>query len=445
MSKQGSAIDQKTGERLDKIKNADILVGIPSYQSLKSIGRVVIACALGLAKYFPQKKSVILISEGGSVEKTEAVIKELNIENELDRAFISKPIFQTDILVSKYLGSSGKGTALKEIFEAAHILNVEACCTVDSDLRSITPEWIELLVAPIIIKKFGFVTPYYSRHKYDGTITNMIAYPLTRALYGRRVRQPIGGEFGFSSELVKSFLSKDVWETDIAKFGIDIWMTTVAIHEKFKICQSFLGVKIHDEKDPAKSLSPMFIQVVGTLFQLMEMYHNEWINIQGSRPTAIWGFESEFEPRPIKIDLDNLINTLKINTSRYQGLWKKILSSENYNKIIEIAELDDKYFELPLELWVKIIYEFVSAYHKRQEELRTIIEALIPIYFAMVASFVKKTRQLDTYQTEEIINHYCEIFEDLKPYLINLWTSNPYRFSDNKLHKAGRKNPGKSY
>ena len=424
MSKQGSAIDQKTRERLDKIKKADIIVGIPSYQSLKSIGRVVIASALGLAKYFPQKKGVILISEGDSAEKTEAVIKELNIENEIDRDFISTPKFQTDILVSKYLGSSGKGTALKEIFEAANILSVEACCVVDSDLRSITPEWIELLVAPIIVKNFGFVTPYYSRHKYDGTITNMIVYPLTRALYGRRVRQPIGGEFGFSAELVKSYLSKDVWETDIAKFGIDIWMTTVAIHEKFKICQSFLGAKIHDEKDPAKSLSPMFIQVMVTLFQLMEMYHDEWIHIKGSRPTAIWGFESEFEPRPIKINLDNLINTFKINTPKYRGLWKKILSSENYNKIIEIAELDDKYFELPVELLVKAIYEFASAYHKRQEELHIIIEAMLPIYFAMTASFVKKTRLLDTHQAEEIINQHCEIFEDSKPYLINLWASN---------------------
>lgn len=100
------------------------------------------------------------------------------------------------------------------------------------------------------------------------------------------MRQPIGGDFGFSLGLVESLLSKDVWETDIARFGIDIWMTTVAICESFKICQSFLGAKIHDDKDPGKDLSPMFTQVVGTICSLMNIYQAKWLRVRGSRPTA---------------------------------------------------------------------------------------------------------------------------------------------------------------
>jgi hypothetical protein len=46
-----------------------------------------------------------------------------------------------------------------------------------------------------------YIAPYYLRHKYDGTITNGIIYPMTRTLYGKSVRQPIGGEFGFSGSL----------------------------------------------------------------------------------------------------------------------------------------------------------------------------------------------------------------------------------------------------
>jgi len=45
------------------------------------------------------------------------------------------------------------------------------------------------------------VAPLYVRHRNDGTITNSIAYPLTAALYGTRIRQPIGGDFGFSGRL----------------------------------------------------------------------------------------------------------------------------------------------------------------------------------------------------------------------------------------------------
>ncbi len=49
--------------------------------------------------------------------------------------------------------------------------------------------------------EYTHIAPYYHRHKYDGTITNGIIYPMTRTLYGKSVRQPIGGEFGFSGRL----------------------------------------------------------------------------------------------------------------------------------------------------------------------------------------------------------------------------------------------------
>ena len=61
----------------------------------------------------------------------------------------------------------------------------------------------------------------YGRHKFDGTITNGIVYPLMRPLYGNRVRQPIAGGFGFSGSLAKFYLTKDIWDTDVGLFGID--------------------------------------------------------------------------------------------------------------------------------------------------------------------------------------------------------------------------------
>ena len=419
------AIDEKTEKRLKQISGADIIVGIPSYNNAKSIGRVIKAAELGLAKYFPQQKGVIIVSEGGSLEESRRAVDNLRDKGYFENAFISRPLYETEIIVTKYRGPSGKGTAVKAIFEAGKILNVRAGCMLDADLRSISPEWIELLIAPVIIKNFGFVAPYYSRHKYDGTITNMIAFPLTWALYGRRVRQPIGGDFGFSSELIESLLSKEVWGSDIARFGIDIWMTTVAICENFRICQSFLGAKIHDEKDPGKDLSPMFRQVVGTIFSLMDIYKEKWLQVKGSRPTAIFGFESEFAPKPIDVDIENLIDKFRESVPRYLPVWEKALSTENYDKIMEVAKMDTDHFELPIELWVKSLYDFAFAYTKRSNGLSAdeIIESLVPVYYAVTASFVKKAQNLDCHQAEEIINQQCTVFEKLKPYLVNRWAS----------------------
>ena len=84
------------------------------------------------------------------------------------------------------------------------------------------------------------------------------------------MRQPIGGEFALAGDLASALSEQPVWESDVARFGVDIWLTIQALTRGARTCQTRLGVKVHDAKDPASSLEPMFRQVVGTLFALME-------------------------------------------------------------------------------------------------------------------------------------------------------------------------------
>ncbi len=422
-----TALDQKARTDLHRIGQAEILIGIPSFQSVHSIGQVVKACLLGLAKYFPERKGVVFVAEGGEADAVRKAVAALPMTQILEQSLLSPPEIPVEIVAADYLGRSGKGTAIRAILEAAGALNVQACAVVDSDLRSISPEWMELLITPILEKGFGFVTPYYCRHKYDGTITNLIAYPLTRALYGRRVRQPIGGDFGFSPHLAEVLVCRDVWDSDIARFGIDIWMTTVAMQEKFKICQSFLGAKIHEDKDPGKHLAPMFSQVVGTLFTLMGMYEPLWRDQKGSRPTAIFGFETEVTPKPVTVDVDNLVHQFESGVREHRDLWQKILEPTNYYKLMEVARGRGRHFELPTDVWVRSVYDFAVAFQGTVAPPELLLQALVPIYFAAVATFVEKTRQMDSRTAEAEVNEICEIFEELKPYLTARWQIIPKR------------------
>ena len=49
-------------------------------------------------------------------------------------------------------------------------------------------------------------------------------------------------------------------------------MTTSALTGGFAVCQTRLGAKIHDPKDPGADLGPMFRQVVGTILRLADRY-----------------------------------------------------------------------------------------------------------------------------------------------------------------------------
>ncbi|MEK7859944.1 MAG: glycosyltransferase, partial [Chloroflexota bacterium] len=187
-----SALDPALADGAARTGRADILVGIPSFNNAATIAHVVRAVSEGLRMAFPDSRAVIVNADGGSSDGTPSRVLE--------------SADGVPAIAGAYRGLPGKGSAFRAIFEVAAQVGARACAVVASDLRSITPMWVDRLLRPIVEGRADYVTPLYARHKHDGTITNTIAYPLTRALYGLRVRQPIGGEFGFSGELARAFL-----------------------------------------------------------------------------------------------------------------------------------------------------------------------------------------------------------------------------------------------
>jgi glycosyltransferase involved in cell wall biosynthesis len=407
-------------EKIKEIKDADILVGIPSYNNAKTIGHVVRAVQAGFAKYFPDKKCVLINSDGGSTDGTMEVVHNTTEE---DSQYILlhhrvRPVFK---IATPYHGIPGKGSAFRTIFEIANALHAKACAVVDSDLRSITPEWIELLIKPVIEGNSDYVSPLYHRHKYDGTITNNIIYPLTRALYGKQVRQPIGGDFGFSGKLAEFYLTKDVWETDVARYGIDIWMTTSAVANNFKMAQAFLGAKIHDPKDPGADLSSMLYQVVGATFNLMDTYSYIWKKIVQSEPVLTYGFQYTVGLEPVSVNLERMIDKFRLGISELMEIWKGFLPADIIDFLQKAKGLQKEEFVIPDNVWAIIIYCFAIAAHKNLLNREHLLKSLTPLYLGKVASFVMQTLESSGQEVEEKIESLCTSFEKEKKFLINNW------------------------
>jgi len=405
-----TALQDETRQRLAEIGQADILVGIPSYNNAATIGHVVRMAAEGMVKYFPDMKPVLINSDGGSPDGTRQVV-------------LDTPVPQgVEVIATEYRGISGKGSAFRAIFEAAKALGAKVCVVVDSDLRSIIPEWIELLAGPIVKEGYGYVTPYYIRHKYDGTITNNICYPMTRMLYGLDIRQPIGGDFGFSAELLDHYLGQNVWETDVARFGIDIWMTTTAINAGVRVCQAHLGVKVHDAKDPAQALGPMFRQVVGTLFGMMAKYETRWKQVTGSQSTPIYGEPKEVEPEPVPVTLSAMIERLRAGREEWGEVWDKVLSAESRATLEAILAQPDDAYRFTAEQWAPIVFDFAVAYNKSRLDKDAVIDSMTPLYYGRTAGLVVESQDMDNATFEEqVIQRQARVFEELKPYLIERW------------------------
>jgi len=394
----------------EKIKKVEMVVCIPSYNEADSIAYPITQADLGLTKYFRDRSAVIINCDNNSPDKTKEI-------------FLDTPTNTPKIYLSTPPGVKGKGNNFMNLFQKVVDLKAKAVVVVDADLKSITPEWIKHLGEPLF-EGFNYVAPLYVRHKYDGTITNGIAYPMTRALYGRRTRQPIGGDFGFSGRLAGVYLNNDSWNEAVANFGIDIWMTTLAINHKAKICQSFMGrPKIHRTKDPGAHLGPMFRQVVGTIFSMMGPFDSFWTRVKYSRPTAIYGFglgEVEMPPE-VDVNTENLLTKFHEGFEQYADVWKQVLTQYVYMKLSEIREMNESLFDFPTDLWARVLFDMAVSYRDAPVDRDLMMDALIPLYFGRTLSFVKKTSDMSIKQAEEAIEDDCATFEMTKPYLLQRW------------------------
>lgn len=386
----------------ENIKKADIVVGLPSYNEADSISYPTKQADIGLCKYFPHKKAVIINCDNNSTDGTEESFLKTDTNN--PKIYITTPKDQ-----------KGKGFNFENIFRKTSHLEAEFLICVDADLKSIEPEWIKYF-GEAILKGYDYATPVYTRHKYDGTITNNICYPLVYGLLGKDIRQPIGGDFALTGNFME-YLIKQVWYRTAFEYGIDVFMTMNAIIGGFDICRVGLGSKVH--KPSAPNLGPMFLHVVNSAFFIITHNLEIMVDVDKVKSTPLLGLQELEKPQDIEIDKDLMKKRAQKGFKESISLLEDFLSQDNYNKIWEIFTSGDM-GELSAELWSEIVYDMITAFkrEKSEEEKMQAVESLRGIYFARFVSFIERTKNMDTEEAEKIIKNQAKIFFKNRNYLL---------------------------
>ncbi len=392
----------------------DVVVGIPSYNEAATIGYVTKVAGEGLAKYFPDARCAIVNCDNNSMDGTKDVFLSTMVPGKIEKRYITTPE-----------GITGKGNNFFNLFEFCRDVDSRIMIVVDADLRSITPDWIKYLGYPIK-RGHDLVTPLYSRHQFDGTITNHLCYPLVFSLAGADVRQPIGGDFAFSSRLSQYWLDQD-WNEMTRQYGVDIFMSLTALFGDFKICQSGLGNKIHNASSP--KLGRMFEEVVYTLFSLLLKHRKAWLETPheglsypypDTRPVARYGLKKMMEPQVLSIDVMALKNQCRSEYGEYQHLLRQYLSTYAYNRVRNMFAID--HYDMDIMLWSQIVYRLFFLFDDASEgQRKEIIDALKPLYFARSLAFDYTTFRYSVDFAEQEVKNQSRAFLSQKPYLLGLY------------------------
>ena len=221
--------------------------------------------------------------------------------------------------------------------------------------------------------------------------------------------------------MAKFYLTKDVWETDVARFGIDIWMTTTAIANGFKVTQSFLGAKIHDAKDPGSDLSSMLYQVVSATFALMETYAAVWMPIRGSEPVPAFGFEYSVGLEQVNVNTERMLKIFREGLGNLADIWRDILGAGDFSDVERLGSLPDGEFHFPIGLWTRVVYDYALAFHKRKFPAEQLIKSMTPLYVGKTASFILQAKDMGQQEADAEIEKLCMEFENGKDYLVTNW------------------------
>ena len=273
---------------------------------------------------------------------------------------------------------------------------------------------------------------------------------MTRALYGLRIRQPIGGDFGLSGDLIRHVLEGDDWTSDVSRFGIDIWLTTTALTGGFAVCQARLGAKVHDPKDPGADLGPMVRQVVSTTLRLAVRHADRWLGVHGSHDVPSYGFERFADPPSLEVDVLRLLTEFQAASLAMGATWRSMLSRETATETLRLAERAGEVadagrrqlaleardgvapttammsealatFAFPDDIWARVIYDLVIAARDDESAIPEMVAGLTPIYLGRVGAFVIENRGLTTDQAEDRVERQAREFEREKPYLVDRW------------------------
>lgn len=387
-------------------KKYDIVIGIPSYNEADTITHVTETVGKGLETYFPDKLSIIVNFDNNSKDNTKDAF--LKAKTRTEKKYISTA-----------KGVLGKGNNMANLFYFVKQCDAEAAASVDSDLKSITKRWIEYLVKPVY-EGYDYVTPLYSRHQFDGTLTNHICYPVMFGMFSMDIRQPIGGEFGFSPKLIDYWLKQD-WSESVRHYGIDVFMTLHAVIGGFKICQSGLGTKIH--KASAPKLGIMFEQVIETLLSILVRHKSRWIDrgFDDLVKPPVFGQKSLAEPQALEINIRDMKETCMNAYRENKKILEEILDTYSFLRINEMFDMD--YYRMDILLWTQIFYRLVYKYDITADtmERKKIIDAIKPLYLARSLSFDYETWKYNIRYAEKDIKSQALEFASQKHYLWGMY------------------------
>ena len=402
------------------VGEVDLLVAVPSHNNAGTIGQTVQAIEESYQQNFVRDRVVIVNVDGGSTDHTTDVVLNMNgRKSGVHRGITS--LRTVHRVATQYAKSPSQGMALRTILATADLLRARSCAIVSPTTTNLDASWIANLLRPAYRQEFEFVAPLYARSKFQGLLARNLLYPMSRAVFGQRIREVYTEEWGFSGRLAAQCLSQNVWNDEAIRARPEAWMAATAMSSGLKCCQSFLGPKERPAPGTGPDLVEAVRQTVGNLFWCMDVFQGYWMDRRGSEPVPAFGPDHELTSDEKPPNQEKIFELFRTGVNGLDTILASILTPDTHAQIKETAARGQDKFRFAPELWVKTLYEFAASYHRTVINRDHVVQALVSLYRGQSYSFLLEHAESSAEEIEADSEMLCLEFEKQKPYLIERW------------------------
>ncbi|MGA8531033.1 MAG: hypothetical protein WB622_15055 [Acidobacteriaceae bacterium] len=308
----------------------------------------------------------------------------------------------------------------RAVVALAASLNARACIVLGADLAALQTHALQLLAYAVLDRQSVLAMPIYPAGKYEGLINTGILSPLSRALFGKRVHYPIAFDFAVSGTLCGHFLRQTAGSNGSGQSLL--WPVTVAATQcpQQTVGQVHVDVQ-HRVAAEGLELSAVLGQLVGSLFQDMELYAPHWQRVRGSQSTPVWGNAPMGKPDGEPVDTQPMLDSFLLGSRNLDEVWRLILPPNVLLELRRLTRVTPEQFRMPDELWAGVVYDFALAYRLRTISRVHLLGALTPLYLGWVASYIQEVSKLSGAALEQRQEQLARAWEEKKPYLLSRW------------------------
>ena len=396
-------VEQEAGGRTPSSSQAELVVGLPGLVDIPQVKAaaaqwsgsghriaVVHPCAPGMSE------ALETLDESGEVR---LVAREVAAVASTTATWLGQPVVYSALLAE------------------AESLGAHACVILNPDLAAFTPSAVDALVRPILEDQCDLAMPLYLAGRFDGLLNQAILAPVTRALYGMRVRYPLAQDFAVSAGFLPGL--RQAISTPAAGQGL-LWPATEAVLHEKKVCQVSLPVH-HEYPAAGMDLTTLLQQIVAPLFADVDRHASLWQRVRSSHSVTESSGEGVPGEPPAETSPDPrpMVEAFQLGQRNLQEVWSLVLPPVTLLDLKRLSRQPLESFRMPDALWARVVYDFALAYRLRTLSRGHLLGAMTPLYLGWVGSRVLEAEGMATTGARQ--EQLERAFEQNKPYLVQRW------------------------